>query len=387
MFGQLALVVAAGLLGPLLAAGRRPLLPVVVGELAAGAILGRTGFGVIQPTLQPFPAFSTLGFAMLMLTAGTHVDPGSPDFRSGAPRGLRALLAVAPVAVVLGVLLDAWAGLGHPALLAVLLAGSSAAIAFPIIEERRLKGPEIAILTAWIAIADSATVVLLPLTLVGPEKLPLALAGDAIVVATGVGLLWLAERGRRHPVVRELRRESRTRGWALQLRLAVLLLLALAAIADETGASTLVAGVVAGMILARLREPGRLARQLSGVASGFFVPIFFVLLGAGLDLRALAGDPAALGLGAVMAAGAVVVHLAGAFATGAERRLAPGLTASAQLGLPAAAAALGLSTGALSPSIAAAIVGAGCLTLIPASIGAALLTRDTAPTVVPAAAQ
>jgi hypothetical protein len=32
-----------------------------------------------------------------------------------------------------------------------------------------------------------------------------------------------------------------------------------------------VARFAAGMILARLREPGRLAKQLSGVASGFFV--------------------------------------------------------------------------------------------------------------------
>src|SRR5665811_2434757 len=44
-------------------------------------------------------------------------------------------------------------------------------------------------------------------------------------------------------------------------------------------ASTLVARFAAGMLLAWLREPGRLAKQLSGVASSFFVPIFFVLLG------------------------------------------------------------------------------------------------------------
>jgi hypothetical protein len=37
MFGQLALLVIAALLGPVLAAGRRPLVPVLVGELAAGA--------------------------------------------------------------------------------------------------------------------------------------------------------------------------------------------------------------------------------------------------------------------------------------------------------------------------------------------------------------
>ncbi len=49
MFAQLAVVVTAGLVGPLLAAGRRPLAPVLVGELAGGAILGRTGFGLIDP--------------------------------------------------------------------------------------------------------------------------------------------------------------------------------------------------------------------------------------------------------------------------------------------------------------------------------------------------
>jgi Kef-type K+ transport system membrane component KefB len=39
-FGVLALIVLAGLAGPLLASGRRALVPVVVGELLAGVIIG-----------------------------------------------------------------------------------------------------------------------------------------------------------------------------------------------------------------------------------------------------------------------------------------------------------------------------------------------------------
>ena len=66
------------------------------------------------------------------------------------------------------------------------------------------------------------------------------------------------------------------------------------AIAETWGGSQLVAGFVAGIVLARMREPSRLATQLSGLADGFLVPAFFVLLGARLDLRALAGDPGAL---------------------------------------------------------------------------------------------
>jgi hypothetical protein len=58
-------------------------------------------------------------------------------------------------------------GVGHPLLLIVLLAGSSAAVAFPIIEEGELFGPAVAYLIAWIAIADSVTVVLMPFGLTG----------------------------------------------------------------------------------------------------------------------------------------------------------------------------------------------------------------------------
>jgi hypothetical protein len=61
------------------------------------------------------------------------------------------------------------------------------------------------------------------------------------------------------------------------------------------------------------------------------------------------------------------------------------MAASAQLGMPAAAASLGLSTGLLSPAEAAALVAGGVLTLIPATIGSLLLARGAAPAT-PAAA-
>lgn len=137
------------------------------------------------------------------------------------------------------------------------------------------------------------------------------------------------------------------------------------------------AGFVAGIVLRRFREPDRLAVQLTGVANGFFVPAFFVLLGAGLDLRSLASDPAALALTIAMAAGSILVHVVGAIAGVRLGRLATGLLASAQLGLPAAAAALRLEAHRLSPAIAAALVAGGCLTLIPALVGAALLARGS----------
>jgi Kef-type K+ transport system membrane component KefB len=113
--------------------------------------------------------------------------------------------------------------------------------------------------------------------------------------------------------------------------------------------------------------------QLTGLATGFFVPAFFVLLGAELDLRGLVSSSSAIALAVAMAAGATGVHVLAAVVTGSTRRVASGLLASAQLGLPAAAAALGLATGAIGPPVAAALVAGGCLTLIPATAGAVLM--------------
>jgi Kef-type K+ transport system membrane component KefB len=373
LFAQFTVLVLAGLAGPLLAFGRRGLLPVVVGELLAGIVLGRTGFSVIDASAEPLPVFSAIGFAMLMLSAGARVDIGSASIRQGLRRGLLTFCVVALLAAPAGLAIDHILGLGKPALLAVLIAGSSAAIVFPIIEEQRLEGPEIAVLMSWIALADAVTVIVMPLTLAGSTSILFAVLGDAAVVAAAALVLSLATRTVRTKPLRALRNESLKRGWALQLRVSVLVLFALSAIAQRTGGSTLVAGFAAGMIIARMRQPERLALQLSGLANGFFVPLFFVLLGAQLNLRALLDQPSRIGLAVVLAAAAVVTHVLAAFATRRRHALAAGLAGSAQLGLPAAAASLGLATHLLSAADAAALVAAGCFTLVPATIGSRML--------------
>ena len=379
MFAQLTILVLAGLAGPLLAFGRRGLIPVVIGELIAGFVLGRSGFGVVDSASQPLPVLSAIGFAMLMFSAGTHVDVASPAIRQGFARGVLALAVVAVTAVPIGLLLDHTLGVGHPALIAVIVTGSSAAIAFPIIEERKLAGPNVAFLIAWVALADSVTVVIMPLTLARTGNPLEAIGGDAAVIAAGVLVLLAASRARGHRFVNQMRAESLQRGWSWQVRISLVLLLGLSAIAHETGASTLVAGFLAGMVLVRLHESDRLVVQFSGVANGFFVPLFFVLLGAELNLRALLTSPSRIVLAIGLVLAAVVTHVIAARVAGHEKFIATGLAASAQLGMPAAAASLGLTSGLLGPAEAAALVAGGCLTLIPATIGSLLLARGSAP--------
>lgn len=383
MYTDLAVVVLAGLLGPLLASGRRLRVPVLVGELIGGILLGRTTLHVIDPALPPFPVFASLGFAMLMLESGTEIDLGSKLLRDSALRSGLAFLVTLLAAVPAGLVIGVWVGSTHVALFIVLLAGSSAAVALPTIREEGLTGPAITLVIAWIALADAVTALLMPLALASPGQLPAALLGDALIIAAAALIIALGIRFFGSGPAQEAKQLSKQRHWALRLRLSVLMLLFLGAIAEHTGASLLVAGFAAGIVLRRFGEPHRLALELTGLATGFFVPTFFVLLGASLDLRGLARSPSAIGLAIGMGLAATVVHAVAAIALGKQQQLSAGLLASAQLGLPAAAAALALATRALSPPVATALVAGGLLTLIPATTGALLLARAASNSPVP----
>jgi Kef-type K+ transport system membrane component KefB len=371
---ELAVVVLAGLLGPLLASGRRLRVPMLVGELIGGILLGRTALHLIDPVSQPFPVFASLRDADARI--GNRDRSRTKLLRDSAVRAGLAFLVTLLAAVPAGLLIGVWAGSTHVALFIVLLAGSSAAVALPTIREEGLAGPTVALVIAWIALADAVTALLMPLALTSAGKIPAALLGDALIIAAAALIIWFGRRFFDSGPAQEAKRLSKQRRWALRLRLSVLLLLFLGAIAEHTSASLLVAGFAAGIVLRQFGEPHRLALELTGLATGFFVPAFFVLLGASLDLKGLARSPSAIALAVGMALAATVVHLVAAGAVGKEQRLATGLLASAQLGLPAAAAALALATGSLSPPVATALVAGGLLTLIPATTGALLLARS-----------
>ncbi len=178
--GDLALIVAAGLAGPLLAAGRRAFVPVVVGEIFAGVILGRSGLDVVHPDNETVSFLAEAGFAMLMLTVGMHVP--LRDRRLGRALGRGALAAgVAAIAAPLGGLVVAeLTGTGHVAIYAVLLASGSAAIVLPTLQERKLDGPEALVVIAQVTVADVAAILAVPLVL-QPSRAANAAVGGLVI--------------------------------------------------------------------------------------------------------------------------------------------------------------------------------------------------------------
>jgi len=251
----------------------------------------------------------------------------------------------------------------HTAIYMILFTSSSTAVIMPIIQSLHLKGGNISKLLPQIAIADAGCIIAVPLVM---GELTLGtIVGVVIIIAASIiifYLLWLAQK---RGLQKKLERISKRRGFAMELRISLLLLLALAALAQMSGISIMLAGFGLGMAVAGAGEPRRLARQLFGMSEGFFSPIFFIWLGAKINLRDLLVHPNMIILAVVLAAAAIGAHMVTGFLRQPVRL---GILAASQNGVPAAIVALGASQ--LLPGESAALLLASLITLAAAVIAA-----------------
>ncbi len=370
-FATLALICVAGLAGPLLALRSSWPVPVVVGELLAGLLLGPTLFDRLHSSDPTFTVLADVGFALVMFVAGSHVPVRSPELRAELGIGLLRAVAVGVIASVLGIAVSAAFGTGHAALYAVLMASSSAALILPMCDSLHLTGRPVLQLLPQVAIADIACIVALPLV-IDPHHAGRAALGALAVLASALVLFLVLHELERRDIRRKARKLSRRRKFALELRINLILLFALAALASRTHVSIMLAGFSFGVAVAAIGEPRRLARQLFAVTEGFLAPLFFVWLGASLDLGELGKHPSFIVIGLLLGAGALAAH--GALGL-AGQRPSMAMLASAQLGIPIAAATIGSQLHLLRPGEAAALLLGGLVTIAAASLSATFASR------------
>ena len=377
-FGTLALIGICGLAGPLLSAAGQGLVPAVVGEIVAGVIVGRTGLQLLDTANTTLSFLSDVGFAMLMFSVGMNVPLREKGVLASLDRGALAAGVGGLLAVGAGVLVSWIGGAGHPAVYAVLVASGSAAVVLPIVQERRLTGQAVLTLVAQVTVADVAATIAIPFVLRPGKALDVAV-GTVLIAACLIAIFAFGRSLRGAQVVHALRRQGKRRRWVIDLRAALIVLFGLAWIAQRTGASVLIAGFGAGLLVATVGGPKRLSTEVLGVAGGFFVPLFFVVLGARIDLRGVVEDPSLVGLALALAALTTAVHLLAAVIS--RQPPATGLLASAQLGVPSAIVALGLAEHVVTATQGAAIMTASMISLAVCTAGAALLERTSAKTV------
>lgn len=368
-FGTLAVVVLVGLFGPLLALPRHWRVPMVVGELVAGVLLGPTLADYLHPGEPTFSFLADIGFALVMFVAGSHVPIRDPRLVQGLRKGAARAVVIGMLAVPPAFGLSRLFHTGHTAMYAVLIASSSAALVLPIVDSLGLSGPKLLELLPQVAIADTLSIVAVPLA-VDPAHAGRAALGALAVIACAavlfLGLRKVESSGARLRV----HRLSEQRKFALELRISLAALFGLAALAVQTHVSIMLAGFSLGLAVAAVGAPRRLARQLFGITEGFFGPLFFVWLGAELNLRQLGDRPGLILLGVLLGVAAVVVHVVMRLS---GQPISFGVLAASQLGVPVAAATLGTQVHVLQPGEAAALMLGALVT-----IGAAALAGRAA---------
>jgi Kef-type K+ transport system membrane component KefB len=154
------------------------------------------------------------------------------------------------------------------------------------------------------------------------------------------------------------------------VRWTVVLLLFLLGLAAWFGLDAVLGAFVAGVILRRYAPPGegnKLAPKIEALGFGFFIPLFFVVSGAKLDIDSIMQNPVRLIVFFVLllAVRGVPQYVLYRFAMPDTReRMQFTLYVATALPILVAITGLEVSDGAMLPENAAALVGAGALSVL-----------------------
>ena len=352
-----AALVAAKLLGEL---SERLGQPAVLGELLAGVLLGPSVLGLV-PLSGGIFLLAEIGVILLLFEVGLETDL-QELVRVGGPALTVALLGM--VLPFLGGLLLTRA-LGHSTLTAIFvgaaLTATSIGITARVLSELRVLGTREGQIVLGAAVVDDVMgLVLLAVVsqVAGGEKLELGAAAGAAGLAIGFLVLALAlgiPLG--HRLVRVVG-QANVRGVLVAVSVALALILAFAA--DTAGSAPIVGAFAAGLVLARTNRRHDIDTALKPIVD-IFAPVFFVYVGAQVDVRFLNPFNPENRAALLLALGLTVVGFLGKFAAGwgawgKVRRafIGSGMVPRGEVGL--IFASIGRSTGALPERVFVAVV-------------------------------
>lgn len=381
----LVLIPLLAVAAPLLARGVRPILrvPIIVFELMLGMLAGPAMLGWIQPH-EILEKLSDFGLAMLFFVAGSEID-----FRavSGKPLMRASIGWVVSVALGVGVGFLLAPGDGM-IVIGIALSSTALGTLMPILRDaRELDSPFGRVVTVIGAVGEFLPLIAISVFL-SARSTPVAAAillAFVVLAALAVVLARRLPHGGLHAFIRVTLHTSDQFGVRFVLLL-VAGLVGLSVLFDlDMLLGAFVAGAVWRIIMARAPQADAAAveSKVEAVAFGFLVPIFFLYTGVNFDLAALLASPAALGLVPLFLVALLLIRgsaaqLSAPRGMGLRDRTALGMLAATGLPIIVAVTAIGVERGMLDSGTAAALVGAGMLSVLIYPLVAMILRGDRA---------
>jgi Kef-type K+ transport system membrane component KefB len=330
--------------------------PAVLGELLAGVLLGVSVLGIVDPGTEIVHLLAEVGVVLLLFQIGLETNLGTLLKVGGSSAAVAVVGVVVPF--VSGYAVAAALGLGTlPAVVAgAALTATSVGITARVLSDLgRLQEPESQIVLGAAVVDDIIGLIILAVVSQVVAGAELTLAGVALttLIAFGfvVGVLVV---GRfvvppLFALLAKLGKEDTLATMALALAFVV------AYLADLAGSALIIGAFAAGLVLAPTRHAKIVEHGVTRLGM-FFVPIFFVAVGAAVDVRTF-GDPQVLMVGGALIVVAIFGKVLAGYAPfwfkGKKLVVGIGMVPRGEVGL--IFAQMGLTTGVLNTGMFSAL--------------------------------
>ncbi|QAV26950.1 sodium:proton antiporter [Neobacillus thermocopriae] len=290
---SLVIVIVAAFLTPLLLHRfRLHMIPVVVAEIIVGIIIGKTGFNIVEQDMW-LETLSTLGFLFLMFLSGLEIDFSAfANKKKGKEEKEPNAFFVASI-VFFGIFLVSlalsymfvWLGyIDNAFLMTLIISTISLGVVVPTLKDAQLMKTTIGQTILLIAvIADLVTMVLLAVfvSMHDPSHGNVWLLLGLFLV--GVIFYFAGKYFKKRSFI-----ETMAKG-TIQIgtRAVFALIIVLVALSETLGAENILGAFLAGVLVSLLAPNQDFVHKLDSFGYGFFIPIFFVMVGVNLDLRPL----------------------------------------------------------------------------------------------------
>ena len=357
----------------------------VVVLLVLGMVIGPDMIG-LATTSEPVELLRQLGLGMLFLLAGYEIDIDDLVGPGGRRAGATWLVSIV-VALGLTFLLEAVGLIDAEVAIAIALTSTSLGTLLPILKDSGMLGNRFGstLLThgAYGELGPILAMVVL-LSTRGPVASVLVVLAFAVVaVLVYVISRWLSRKESR---LLDLVRAGTENSGQLPVRLVMLLLVALGAVAVELEIDVVLGAFAAGIILRQLVPAGHepLELRLEGLAFGFLVPVFFVTSGMAIDPHAVLDEPevlVAFVLSILLVRGLPVYRATRAsqydgYSFTRREAVAMGLFASTGLPIIVAVTTVAVASGQLSAENASVLVAGGAVTVLVCPLLGQRLVRE-----------
>jgi Kef-type K+ transport system membrane component KefB len=263
--------------------------PAVLGELIGGVLVGPSVLGWVDPHQQTLQQLSELGVLILLFAIGLETDL-SKLVKVGGTSMTVAVVGVA-VPFLLGYLACRLLGMSDRVsiMAAATLTATSVGITARVLSDLgRLRELEGQIILGAAVIDDILGLLILTIVTTSEQGQDMNVGRVLVATASAFGFLIAAVVAGRLLVPIAFRLARRIELPGTPTVLAMIVAFGLAWLADRCGSAMIIGAFAAGLLVAAVPQYHEVERGITSLGH-FFVPLFFVTVGAAVDIGAL--DP------------------------------------------------------------------------------------------------